>query len=99
MRALILAATLAAGPALAALVMKAPGAEMRLYDSPCVHAGVLGAIKPEHRKNFKKAGGFVRSGEKFYACWIEHEGHAVVVFEDGDQGAWPLARFRDEPGI
>lgn len=94
--ALALALALTPPPAAADLVMRGNGNELRLYASPCVHAGILGQIRDEWRAKFKKARATI-SGKMHYACWIEHDGAAFVMFED-EQGMWDMGQFKDEPG-
>lgn len=98
--ALILAVLLAAvaPPSRAeTLVMRNGDNVLRLFDSPCVHGGVLGMLRPEWRAQFKKAEARVK-GKHYYACWIEQEGAAYVIFEDEDRGAWPMSLFKPDPG-
>lgn len=100
MRALIFAALLAAGPALAGqrILADSPETWMRLYDSPCVHGGTLGKILPQWRAKFSKAEASV-NGTRFYACWIvDEDGDVYFLLEDGRDGFLPLRSFKDEPG-
>ena len=61
------------GGAWADLVAAHQGNELRLMPSPCVHGGILGLLKPEHRPLFKK--GQATVGEKtYYACWLDTGG-------------------------
>lgn len=79
----------------AEMVMRSGSNELRLYDSPCVHAGTLAQLNPQWRDKFKKASAKV-NGQDFYACWIldEPSGAVFVIFEDGDQGMWPAQAFK-----
>lgn len=71
--------------------------ELRLMHSPCVHAGILGQLKEEFRPQFKKAQAIV-GGKLFYACWIDNqEGAYVVFFEDGDMSMYPVTGFKVDP--
>jgi hypothetical protein len=99
-RILVIAATLfAACSAMADLVATSGENERRLMPGPCVHAGILGMLKPEHRKQFKKGQAYVQ-GHLFYACWIDTgEGAYFVLYEDGDGKAYSVTSFTDKPGV
>ena len=94
MRILALALILLAPPVWADRVLRSGPNELRLFDGPCVHGGILGQLRPEYRDKFKKASARV-NGKSYYACWIEEDGAAIMLFEDGDQGAWPLSAFKE----
>jgi hypothetical protein len=103
MRTLIVAAILAASPAFArvyendTMVAKRGADVIRLWETPCVHAGTLGLIKPEFRERFKKARAMI-GGVDFYACWTMEENAVFVLFEDGDQSVVPVSEFKPEQG-
>lgn len=81
------------------LVARAGENELRLMHSPCVHAGILGQLKEEWRPQFKKAQAIV-GGKLWFACWIDNqEGAYVVFFEDGDMAMYPVSGFIDVPGV
>lgn len=100
MRALIIAAVLAVGPAVAGdLVMKntETGAQMRLLETQCSHGETLAALAEQWRPKFKNmrilsAKGFI----EWYGCWIQHdEETVVVVLSDGSQRSFRAAAFSD----
>lgn len=83
-----------ATPALAADRIARNGAdELRISDTACVHAGVLAQIPADKRERFRKATARV-NGQLWYACWTEVDGHAFVLYEDGDKGVVPLTAFK-----
>lgn len=97
-RLIVAAALVAASSAMAGdLVMSnKDGNELRLYDRACSHGGTLAILKEEWRPNFHDARIRDKRGTiVWYACWIEENGQAVVVFEDGDVLAFPLSAFQD----
>jgi hypothetical protein len=87
---------MAAMPALAGdLVLTADdsAAEMRLMTSACVNPSTLTMLRHEWRERFKAA--HVTIGARAYAgCWIDDEGVAVILFENGEQVQIELAAFR-----
>lgn len=96
MRALIIAALLAAGPAVADQVARNGDAELRLQGSVCSHAGTLAQLKPEWRDKFRNAR-FIKGGTILaYACWIEDEDGYVVIYEDGSDMTYPTQLFKIE---
>lgn len=98
MRALMLAALVAAGPAFADAVLKVGTNELRLSASACSHEGIRAQIRPEFVDKFKAAVAHV-NGTTFQACWIAvpNEGAVYVIFEDGDQQAYPMSAFKEAP--
>jgi hypothetical protein len=97
MRALIVAALLAAGPASADLVYKGDGANIRLMDTPC-NDRVKRLILAEWQDRFK-AGLAIINGRALRVCWVEDSpGSLVLIDEDGDGGRLPKEAFKDEPG-
>lgn len=97
MRALVLAALVAASPAFADQVVRNGGRELRLQDSSCSHGQTLSNIKPEWRDKFKNAR-LMKDGKiEFYGCWIlAEDGLIFVLYEDGDHGEYPAALFSVE---
>lgn len=99
MRYLLIAAALAAGPAMAGDLVLAdaePGKELRLYEQTCSHAGTMALLPEAWRAKFKDARIRKTDGTVlWYGCWIEQNGAAYVVFEDGDTLAFPLSAFKD----
>ena len=94
MRHLLIAAALAAGPAMADLVTKQGSDEIRLAPTPCVHAGTLAHIDPQYRARFKKMDATI-GGQRWYGCWIEVEGWALLIYEDGDHGRLAMSAFKE----
>jgi hypothetical protein len=96
MRALILAAAMCS-PAFAGDLVardKDAGAELRLMESACSHGGTLAILKEEWRAKFKNARMFVGK-EMTYACWVEKDGFAIVLLEDGTFIPVPMSAFSD----
>jgi hypothetical protein len=95
MRALIFAAIVAAGPAVAMELVARQGAdEVRIFDGPCIHAGTMALIKPEDRAEFHKATGQFQ-GKPFYGCWRAlPDGSVGVQWEDGDVGHLDRSEFK-----
>jgi len=82
------------------MVLCSNGVEIHLADSPCVHAGTLGLMKPEWRPKFRKAWAML-NGKHFYACWLpEPESRKVILlFEDGDIVQVDASQFKYSPGV
>jgi hypothetical protein len=99
MRTLILAALVAAAPAIAGQrVLAGDGNEVRLHDSPCVHGGILGQLRPEWRPKFRKAE-VTLHGARLYACYtVDEDGDVYVLLEDGRQAMFEGKAFKDVPG-
>lgn len=101
MRYLILAAVLAAGPALADdMVAKGETTTIRLMDAPCEQASfqaMLVQVKPEPAKRAV----VVHKGRPIPACWVAHQesGNVAIIDADGDMGLIPMAEFKREAGI
>lgn len=99
MRFALALALLLAAPAYAGdLVMKIKesGIELRLYDAPCSHGGTLGLLKEEWRGKFRNARilnakGFIEA----YGCWLEKDGTAIVIFDDGSNATLKMSVFSD----
>lgn len=96
--ALILIAALFALPVNAGYIARNGSNWLRLGDGPCTNAAVIALLKEEWRDKFKAASARAQ-GQHFEACWIEHEGLAMVLYEDGDKSIFPLDAFRTEVGI
>lgn len=69
---------------------------LRLSASPCTHEGILSQLKADFRDQFQ-AGSAHSSGIGYAVCWIERDGLAFVVFEDGDRGIYPMSAFKPVP--
>ena len=99
MRRFLLAAVLAAGPAMSAdMVLKVGDDMLRLSDSPCVNAGILAQLTEEWRGKFRKAVAVV-GGKQFEACWIAEPESVYVTYSDGDESRFPIAAFTRDAGI
>ena len=98
MRALILAAFVAAAPAMAVPVARNGSDVVRLLETPCVES-VAKLIRPEARERYRLARVNIGSQE-WAACWsLRPDGLVVLVYEDGDGGLIPANQFKDEPGV
>lgn len=99
MRKVIIAALLAAGPALSAEMVAKNGEDsITLQDRPCVHAGTLAQLKPEYRERFRM-GRAKLQGQDWFLCWIvTPQSSIAIVFEDGDTLDLPMAVFKLDPG-
>jgi hypothetical protein len=101
MRFLFFLLLLIAPPLLAATLVlhDGKGNTIRLYDSPCVHAGILGLIPAASRSEFKKAQ-VLLEGKQLYACWTEDaDGDPLVLLEDGRGAAFYRKSFKDDIGV
>ena len=99
MRTLLMAALLAAGPALAEKVASNGSNELRLLDAACDHADILPHLKPEFHHRFKRAQATLQ-GRVIRACWIhtaEDDGEDTfyVIFEDGIGASYPAQLFKE----
>lgn len=68
--------------------------ELRLFDSPCVHGGVLGMLKPDWRPLFKKATHIV-NGKLTFACWTPVDWRYLILYEDGQEEQYRMDDFKD----
>jgi hypothetical protein len=94
MRAIAFTLLLIAFPVFGAeLIARDGDNEVRLFDSPCVHAETLGRLPPPMREKYSKATGRFQ-GQMFYGCWRLQGNAAVVIWEDGDQGLIPVADLK-----
>ena len=92
--ALLCAAALVAGPAMADEVIASNGSDsVRLSDSQCTNEKVLERATPPVREKLRSAVATI-SGQSFNACWTVEGNMAHLVYEDGDQGLVPLTEFR-----
>jgi hypothetical protein len=100
MRSILIAAAIAAGPAFAASEMVARQGDdsIRISEAKCETASVLRHIKPELRKNFRKADARI-GGQRYFACWMLQASTVFVVYEDGDLGLVPLQEFKQPNSI
>ena len=95
MRKLMIAALLAAGSAHADLIVRNDGNWLQLHESQCKSAEVLSLLRDEWKDKFHSASSFA-NGQNFAACWIENNGFAFVLFDDGDRLVLPLSAFKQE---
>ena len=92
--ALLCAAGLLAAPAFADELVASNGSDsVRLSDTQCSNERVLEQIEPAIREQLKDATAVV-AGESFKACWASDGTMAILLYEDGDQGAVPLTDFK-----
>jgi hypothetical protein len=100
-RALIIAAILAAGSAIADdMVYKDDNVTVRLRSEPCATASmqaVLAQVQPEPAA---KVAEVIFQGRAIAACWMAHQesGNVVLIDADGDAGMIPMAQFKRVPG-
>jgi hypothetical protein len=97
MRALILAALVAAAPAMAVPVARIGGDVVRLTDAPC-SGPVLAMIQPGPDHFWLLAHATV-DGKPWTPCWRMLGNSVHLLYEDADQGVIPLTEFKDEQGI
>lgn len=99
MKAAVLALLVLAGPALAEKVATAGDVEIRLFDSPCVHAGTLARLRDEWRPHFRKAQATV-AGQRVFGCWIAAPDQVIywLLLEGGDGVALRADLFEDRSG-
>jgi hypothetical protein len=100
MRSILIAAVLAAGPAIAAqeMIAKSGDDHVRLIDAPCPYASVLMHIPEANRKAFRKADARV-GGQRYFACFALKGDQVIIVYEDGDLGQIPAADFKEAQAI
>lgn len=98
MKALILAALLAAGIAHADAVATSGKDSIRLMTTPCAHE-ILSLIPTEFHGQFNAAVALIE-GKTYHACWtMRSDGMVIMQYADGDMGAIPAAQFRASPGV
>lgn len=73
---------------------KTSGAEVRLKDSACVVPEILEQLRDEYRDQFKAAVAVV-NGKTFAGCWIEDEGTALMIFDNGERLGLRMSVFSD----
>ena len=89
-------ATLSAAPAFAQeLVARQGDDSVRLTDTACQSALVLGRLDPTAAGDYRAASA-VFQGQRFQACWRMVGNAAHLVYEDGDQGIIPAAELKPE---
>ena len=100
MRVLVLAAFLAAGPAMSDdYVARARGGDMvRLTQQACP-AEILAFVPPDFHAHMQAAFAVI-DGKQHRACWLlRPDGQVVVQYADGDGGLVPVEHFKPESGI
>lgn len=103
MRRLIIAALLAAGPAMADMVASnGAGDELRLFDRPCTIAAILAGIKPEFHSKFQ-AGQALIGGKVIRLCYIDTQEGSYFVVPEGSEGGggivYSVTMFTSSPGV
>jgi hypothetical protein len=101
MKRILLAAILAAGPAMADMVASnGAGDELRLFDRPCAIESIRARINPEYVDKFQAAQAIV-GGKVIRACYIDTgEGFYYLMPEGAEQGiAYPVTIFISSPGV
>lgn len=89
MRALILAALVAASPAFADLEARQGSDRVRFMESACTDETVLARIEPTARKEYRAAAAHFQ-GQDYAACWRPSGNVMHLVYADGDQGIVPM---------
>lgn len=74
---------------------KDSGAELRIMESACSHAGTLALIPADLRPQFKNARVLVNGMLKVYGCWSEVDDVAVIIYENGFFDTVPMKAFTD----
>lgn len=73
---------------------KEAGVEVRLTQAPCLSPTVLDGVKAEYLPGLHAARATLTT-KVIQGCWIEYEDQAVILFENGEQLALPMAAFSD----
>lgn len=93
MRILLIAALLAAGPAVAEDRIARNGADsIRLTDAPCGES-VRALLPPAVHDKLRAAQAEI-GGQKYEACWVRYQGAVYLFYADGDQGEVPEQAFK-----
>ena len=93
MRSLLLAALLAAGPAMAdELEFRNGKTFIRLQDKACESQRVLSILRSDVHDRFR-SGYMQHEGRLIQLCWTLEGNDVIVVDEDGDGGAVPAIAF------
>jgi hypothetical protein len=101
MKRLLIAALIAAGPAMADDLVATNGRDsVRLTQATC-HAEVLPLVVvafPQVADRFRAARSRV-AGTDYAACWIlRPDGKVLLMYSDGDAGLVPAEDFKRVPG-
>ena len=81
------------------VVQDAEGNSLKIYDTACTDATVLGFIakkrvRAELVKDFK-AGEMLYKGKEYKACWLAApDGHVYVIDDAGDISKIPMEAFQ-----
>jgi hypothetical protein len=98
MKFLLIAAALAAGPAMADLVAKRGDDTLRLTEEAC--PVTMGKHLPADIIGRFMAAVAIVDGKTHLGCWtLRGDGQVFLRYEDGDAGLLPLSWFKNEPGI
>ncbi len=98
MKALLIAAAIAAGSAMADDMVARTGSDyVRITSSPCSTPEVLALLPQSLKEQFHDAITQV-AGQTFRGCWARlPDGSVFLRYEDGDAGLVPYRDFR--PGV
>ena len=92
MRSILLAAALAAGPAMADQISTQGADTLRLTQRACP-AEVLALVPSEYHAEMRYSVGTV-DGKSYPGCWLERYGLVFVAYADGDLGRVPAEMFK-----
>jgi hypothetical protein len=97
-RALVLAAVIAAGSAMAGELVARSGSDyVRITDKPCTTAEVLALLPADMHDKFQEATAQV-DGKTFQGCWLMGQDERVYLrYSDGDMGILRYSLFK--PGV
>lgn len=97
LRSMILAAALAAGPALAGDLVARQGEDsVRLTDAACANAEVLALVdqrEPGFKEEFRRAVATFQ-GQTYEGCWHRSGDGAHLIYSDGDEGTVPMQALK-----
>lgn len=98
LRLLILAAALAAGPAMAADMEARSGSDsVRITDKPCPLVDKLAERVPQGMRGFLRLALTHWQGQDYTACWVPSGSAVILLYEDGDTGAIPISDLKAVP--
>jgi hypothetical protein len=101
MRPFLLAGLMLATPVFSAeqaMIAKRGDDYVRLTDKPCEVASVLRFIRPEARAQHRRADTQM-SGQRYFACYVLRSANVLIIDEDGDAFAVPIAEFQPDEGV
>lgn len=95
MKTLLVAALLAAGPAVADVIARSGEDSVRLTQSPCAIAEH--PAFPTGIPEVFRAASAVVSKQMYVACWaLRSDGQVFIVYDDGDAGLIPAGMFKQD---